>query len=90
VTRLLVLSDERAAAELRQAQEQAAAARAWQRATRKLILRCGLVYAAGTFLGFSSMGLTGDLAQVALWGGFLLGNGAWFTFLIAMWVRETQ
>jgi hypothetical protein len=52
--------------------------------------RCGLIYAAGTFLAFSSKGLTDDMAQAALWGGFLLGNGAWLAFLLVMWAREAQ
>ena len=89
-SRLLALSDERQQAERRHAEQEAEVDRAWRRATRRLILRCGAIYVAGTFLGFSSMGLTGDVAQVALWAGFLLGNGAWFAFLLIMWVRETQ
>jgi hypothetical protein len=64
--------------------------REWRSATRRLAWRCGLVYGAGTFLAFASMGLTGDLAQVALWSGFLLGNGSWFVWLLIMWARETQ
>jgi hypothetical protein len=90
VTKLLALSQERIAAELRFVEEQAAADRAWRRATRRLMWRCGLIYAAGTFLAFSSMGLTDDMAQAALWGGFLLGNGAWLAFLLVMWAREAQ
>ena len=88
--RLLTLSDERMATELRHAQEEAAVARAWHRATFRLVWRCACIYLAGTALAFSSMGFRGDVADALFWGGLTLGSGAWFAFLLAMWAREAQ
>jgi len=89
---LLILSDARVAEEIRRAQEGAAAEANWYRARRRrlgwLALRAGSTYVAGGLLAWSSFGLTGDAAQIALWGGLLLSNGLPLAFGYDFWMRE--
>lgn len=87
---LLLLSEERIAAEVRQAEEEAALAAAWQRKVRRFTTRCLTAYAFGVHLAFSSMGLTGDAADLALWSGFLLGDGAILIFLLTVWAQDLE
>ena len=89
---LLVLSDARVAEEIRHAQEIAAAETSWYRARRQraywLVVRAASTYVAGGLLAWSSFGLTGDAAQIALWGGLLLNNAGPVAFGYAFWMRE--
>ena len=85
---LVVIPPERVAAELRRAVEIELGERQWRRGARRLAMFCGLTYAAGFGLAWSSLHLTGDTAQAALWGGLLLGNSGWLVYLLVMWARE--
>lgn len=89
---LLALPAERIAQESRHAARTAAAEAAWLRAWRRrvfwLVVRCGATYVAGGVLAWSSFGLTGDVAQMALWGGLLLSNAGPMAFGYEFWMRE--
>ncbi|HEV8380307.1 MAG TPA: hypothetical protein VGQ29_01900 [Gemmatimonadales bacterium] len=89
---LLVLPEIRIAEETRRAQEVAIAEARWSRVLRRRVvlvtLRCGAAYVAGAMLVGASFGLTGDMAQVALWAGLLLGNAGPLVFAYAFWMRE--
>jgi len=92
MTRLLVLPDARIAQETRHAAEVAAAEVAWYRGWRRrvlwLALRCGATYVAGGLLVAGGFALTGDVAEIALWGGLLLSNAGPPTLAYAFWMRE--
>ena len=89
---LLVLPDARIAQETRHAAEVTAAEVEWYRGWRRrvfwLTLRCGATYVAGGILVAGSFAFTGDVAEIALWGGLLLGNAGPLTFGYAFWMRE--
>jgi hypothetical protein len=85
MARLLTLSDDRVATETRQAAEWAELDRAWRGRQYRFAALCIVLYAAGTFLAFCSFGLTGPMAEMALWGGFFIGNGAILLFLLGAW-----
>lgn len=89
---LLALPAERVAQERRRADQIAAADAAWQRAWHRrmfwLVVKCGTTYIAGGILAWSSFGLTGDTAQIALWGGLLVSNAGPMIFGYAFWMRE--
>jgi len=87
---LLILSDQPIAAEVRHVQEAAQFDLAWRRRLRRFISQCVAVYAVGVFLCFSSMGLTGDAADMALWSGLLLAEGAMLVFLLWSWARSLE
>ena len=88
MSRLLTLSDERIAAELRRVQELAEGYAVWRREWWRFAARCAVPYAAGVVIAFASLGLVGDAAQIALWGGLLIGNSAILVFWITLWARE--
>lgn len=48
----------------------------------------GATYVAGGVLAFASLALTGDSAQIALWGGLLLSNAGPLALGYAFWMRE--
>ncbi len=89
---LLVLSDARVAEEIRHAEDVVAAEANWYRARRErvcwLMLRAASIYVAGGLLAWSSFALTGDAAQIALWGGLLLNNAGPLVFGYDFWMRE--
>ena len=84
----LVLSPERIAAEQRRAQEIEEGDRAWRRAAHRLAAYCSVVYAVGLFVAWTSLGLIGAMAQVAFWGGMLIGNSSILIYCMVMWARE--
>jgi hypothetical protein len=84
----LVLSAERIATELRRAREIEEGDRLWRRGARRLAAYCGLVYAVGLCVAWSSLHLTGDVAQMAFWGGMLIGNASVLLYCMVMWARE--
>ncbi len=90
---LLVLSEDRIAREVERWQQINAAEEGWHRAWRRrcllLGLRCGVTYLAGGVLAWGSLGMTGDWAQIAFWGGLLLSNAGPFAFGYAFWMRES-
>lgn len=90
---LLTLPDDRISAEVRRWEEIEAGEARWQRDFRRrlawLILRCGVLYVAGGVIAWGSFTLTGDWAQIALWGGMLLSNAGPACFGYAFWMRET-
>src|SRR6266700_3300001 len=53
-----------------------------------LVLRAASIYVAGGLLAWSSFALTGDAAQIALWGGLLLNNAGPLAFGYDFWIRE--
>lgn len=69
---LLLLSDARVAQETRHAEVVAVAEAEWRRGV----------------LAFASLALTGDTAQIALWGGLLLSNAGPLVFGYGFWMRE--
>ena len=89
---LLALPADRVAQETRHADEIAAAEavwlREWSRRVFWLVIRSAAVYVAGGVLAWSSFALTGDAAQMALWGGLLLSNAGPLAFGYAFWMRE--
>jgi hypothetical protein len=89
---LLVLSDARVAQETRHAEAGEAAEAEWRRAWRWRVcwagMKCGATYVAGGVLAFAGLALTGDSAQIALWGGLLLSNAGPLAFGYAFWMRE--
>ena len=85
---LLALSPERTASERRRAEERAAGDRLWRRRVWRLAGRCGAVYLVGLVIAYGSLALTGDGAEVAFWGGLLVGNSAILAFLLTMWSWE--
>jgi hypothetical protein len=90
---LLVLPEDRVAQEVRRWEEIEAGERQWRRAFRRrlfwLVVRCGVLYVAGGIIAWGSFTLTGDWAQIALWGGLLLSNLGPMSFGYAFWMRET-
>ena len=84
----LVISAERIAAELRRAQEIEEGDRVWRRRAHRLAAYCGLLYLLGLFVAWTSLHLTGDMAQIAFWGGMLIGNTSILVYCLVMWVRE--
>jgi len=92
VSALLVLSSARVAQEARHAGAVAVAEAEWRRGWRWrlfwLAMKGGTTYVAGGVLAFASLALTGDAAQIALWGGLLLSNAGPLVFGYAFWMRE--
>ncbi len=91
---LLVLSEDRIAREVERWQQINADEERWRRAWRwrclLLGLRCGATYIAGGVLAWGSLGMTGDWAQIAFWGGLLLSNAGPVAFGYAFWMREND
>ena len=90
---LLVLSEDRIAREVaRWTQIDADEAR-WHRELRHrqwlLGLRCGATYVMGGLLAWGSLGMTGEWAQIAFWGGLLLSNAGPLAFGYGFWMRES-
>jgi hypothetical protein len=89
---LLLLSDARVAQETRHAEAVTAAEAEWRRGWRWRVLwvamQGGATYVAGGVLAWASFALTGDTAQIALWGGLLLSNAGPLAFGYAFWMRE--
>lgn len=89
---LLVLSDARIAQEIRHAHQVAVAETDWRRGWRRrafwLVVKAGATYAAGGFFAWGSFALTGDAAQIALWGGLLLSNAGPLVLGYVFWMRE--
>jgi len=89
---LLALSEERIARDLRHYEEIQLYERRWHREWRRrvawLVMRCGVLYGFGGILAWGSMGLTGDWAPIAFWGGLLLSNVGPAAFGYAFWMRE--
>lgn len=89
---LLVLSHTRLAQETRHAEAVATAEAEWRRGWRWRVfwvaIKGGATYVAGGVLAFSSLAVTGDSAQIALWGGLLLSNAGPLVFGYAFWMRE--
>jgi hypothetical protein len=83
-----VLSPERVAAELRRAQAVEEGDRLWRRSARRLAACCGVLYALGLFIAWASFHLIGDMAQIAFWGGMLIGNASVLVYCLVMWARE--
>jgi hypothetical protein len=90
VAPLLALSDERIAREARRAEAAAELAAAWRRRTARFVVRCVSLYSLGILLCFSSFGLTGDAAEIALWSGLLLAEAAVFVFLFTFWAQSLE
>ena len=92
VSALLLLSDARVAQETRHAEAVAVAETAWRRGWRWRVLwvatKGAATYVAGGVLAFASLGLTGDSAQIALWGGLVLSNAGPLAFGYSFWMRE--
>lgn len=84
---LLVLTEQRIAAELRHAEEAAQVGLTWRRRVRRFVALCLMAYVVGVLLYFASMGLTGDAADIALWSGLLLCEGALAVFLLGFWAQ---
>jgi hypothetical protein len=53
-----------------------------------LVAKAGATYILGGILAWGSFALTGDAAQIALWGGLLLSNAGPLCFGYAFWMRE--
>lgn len=89
---LLALSDARIAGELRHYEEVNAAEAVWRGAWRRRVLwltvRCALTYVLGGVLAWGSLAMSGDVAQIAFWGGLLLSNAGPMAFGYAFWMRE--
>jgi hypothetical protein len=89
---LLALPADRIARETHHAEVIATAEARWLRAWRRrvfwLAMRCSATYFAGGMLAWGSFALTGDVAQMALWGGLLLSNTGPLAFGYAFWMRE--
>jgi len=89
---LLVLPAARVDRETRHAEQVARAEAEWHRGWRWrvfwLTARAGATYIAGGVLAWGSFALTGDAAQIALWGGLLLSNAGPLVFAYAFWMRE--
>ena len=90
---LLVLSEERIAREVARWRQIDADEARWHRKLRRrqllLGLRCGATYVMGAVLTWGSLGMTGEWAQIALWGGMLLSNAGPLAFGYAFWMRES-
>ena len=91
---LLSLSEDRIARESERWKQINADEERWHRAWRRrcvlLGLRCGATYIAGGVLAWGSLGMTGDWAQIAFWGGLLLSNAGPAAFGYAFWMRESD
>jgi len=89
---LLALSADRISHELRHYEELNAAEAVWRRAWRRRVLwltvRCALTYVLGGVLAWGSLAMSGDVAQIAFWGGLLLSNAGPMAFGYAFWMRE--
>jgi len=89
---LLALSEDRVARELRHHEEIRTYEQRWRRDWRRrflwLLVRCGVLYGVGGVLAWGSMGMTGDIAPIAFWGGLLLSNAGPAAFAYAFWMRE--
>ncbi len=89
---LLALSPDRNSQETRHYEQLAADERAWRSAWRRrvfsLTVRCAITYLLGGVLAWGSLGLSGEVAQIALWGGLLLSNAGPMIFAYAFWMRE--
>jgi hypothetical protein len=89
---LLALSADRITQELRHYEELNAAEAVWRRAWRRRVLwltvRCALTYVLGGVLAWGSLAMSGDVAQIAFWGGLLLSNAGPMAFGYAFWMRE--
>jgi len=89
---LLALSEDRIARELRHHEEVRTYEQRWRREWRRrflwLLVRCGALYSVGGVLAWGSMGMTGDIAPIAFWGGLLLSNAGPAAFAYAFWMRE--
>ena len=89
---LLLLSDARVAQETRHAEAVALAEAEWRRGWRWRVVwvatKAGATYVAGGLLALAGLALTGDSAQIALWGGLLLSNPGPLAFGYAFWMRE--
>ena len=89
---MLVLSGARVAQETRHAEAVATAEADWHRGWRRRLfwvaIKGGATYVAGGVLAFASLALSGDTAQIALWGGLLLSNAGPLAFGYAFWMRE--
>lgn len=84
----LMIPPERLAAELKRARAVEEGERLWRRGARRLALYCGLLYVVGLWIAWSSLHLVGDMAQIAFWGGMLVGNASVLIYCMVMWVRE--
>ena len=89
---LLSLSGDRIAQETRYYERIAALERAWRRAWHRRVfwlgVRCTITYVLGGVLAWGSLGLTGDVQQIVMWGGLLLSNAGPMMFAYAFWMRE--
>src|ERR1041385_5670739 len=89
---LLVLSEDRIAREVERWRQIEADDARWRRTMRHrrvlLGLRCGVTYVIGGLLAWGSLGMTGDWAQIAFWGGLFLSNAGPLAFAYASWMRE--
>ncbi len=90
---LLVLSPDRIAQDIRHYEQIAADERVWRQAWRWrvfwLTVRCALTYGVGAVLAWGSLAMSGDVAQIAFWGGLLLSNAGPVIFGYAFWMRES-
>ncbi len=85
---LLTLSDERIALELRNAELNEAADRAWKRHLPLTLLHATAWYLLGLFLFLSSWHATGPNATALMLAGWLIGNLAPITVLVVSWLRN--
>lgn len=89
---MLLLSHARVAQETRLAEAVAVAEAEWRRGWRRRVFwvatKAGATYVAGGLLALASLALTGDSAQIALWGGLLLSNAGPLVFGYSFWMRE--
>lgn len=89
---LLALSEERIGRDVQHYAELEAAERSWRRAWRWRLCwlgaRCAVTYVVGGLLAWGSLGLTGDIAQIAFWGGLLVSNAGPMLFAYEFWMRE--
>jgi hypothetical protein len=89
---LLSLPADRIAQETRYHERIAVLERDWRRAWHRRVFwlgaRCAITYVLGGVLAWGSLGLTGDVQQIAMWGGLLLSNAGPMMFAYAFWMRE--
>jgi len=64
--------------------------RRWRRSLWRLVAGWSILYFAGLGIAFGSFYFLGDVAQVALWGGLLLGDVAIMGFLFTVWARSQE
>ncbi|MGH7522032.1 MAG: hypothetical protein ACREMI_12235 [Gemmatimonadales bacterium] len=90
---LLVLSEDRIAREVERWRQIDAGEARWHRELRRRQLLLGLrgaaTYVLGGLLAWGSLGMTGEWAQIAFWGGLLLSNAGPVAFGYAFWMRES-